>query len=869
MPPISKTQLENAALDAQTLEGVINNGPTPGIVATRLGRNIRTLSKVIEDLAATEVGDSAIATLNTRIRGVNFGVICPLVGASSPSTPNYVVASISDNFSTADWILANGSMVSITAPDSVENNNGVFLTIGSVSASSEIFASTGRRLNAGEWVAGRTYILQRRGNNANWRIVTGDVTTEEIRDGRVFYASPAESPSGFNVNIFANFVVTVHNGSAAVRFWRLAGAPANGAETDTHKLDANGRWWVKVTDADVTALAADMNSGLVKRVISNTLSPSGLVVPSNAVTLIVHRNNGALGHSIWRSIGAPADGLETDILKQDGSTPARWWLLCDSSETLNSEIANLQAADTALELDINNKINILKDPSARANGSFAIITGPKNDGSDDILRVGKNGLIFNREGGDTGNGGNGGGLYSDGWALAPDGSFTAQAGINGINAVDRFIDRSDGVRLPVALINGVSRKAVIISGYGQSLADVTPMADPLIWQVPPFPYHGFMLDDMNAIDAGNLRGGMMGWQGVAVQRGSRMINASDGLRNCQSHGAAAFSRLIHWDGKNRRVGLIRSSAWGGNRLRGTTAGTGIWRDSAGNYTQSWINWQGDIEQSYDLLTSAGYEVDAVYILFHHQQADWETPYASYLADFLAMKSEKEALIAAAHPGLKVHWFCGQAGGSGYRTGSYLGGKWQSRLAIVDACKPANGGNNITMVMPEYWARTGVERNGTANTNVIHIQHADRPLWGEHIAHAIHSVENGRSWNCPVMSSASVSGNRVIVNFASEWPLTIDKTFCKVRNDCGFTVNEGAIVISNVTQTGQRQFTLQCATSPAGTSVEYAWRQQDANDTVDDWVISTGAIREAWEAPSLFDPFGRKVIRPALAYRLSL
>ena len=120
-----------------------------------------------------------------------------------------------------------------------------------------------------------------------------------------------------------------------------------------------------------------------------------------------------------------------------------------------------------------------------------------------------------------------------------------------------------------------------------------------------------------------------------------------------------------------------------------------------------------------------------------------------------------------------------------------------------------------------------------------------------------------------MATASVSGNNVTVNFRSEWPLLIDKTFCKVRNDCGFTVNGGAIAVNSVTQTGQRQFRLACASNPAGTSVEYAWREQDANDIADDWAISTGAIREAWEAPSLFDPFGRKVIRPALAYRLSL
>lgn len=464
----------------------------------------------------------------------------------------------------------------------------------------------------------------------------------------------------------------------------------------------------------------------------------------------------------------------------------------------------------------------------------------------------------------------GGGLTSNGWATAPDDSFTAQAAQHGLNAVDRFIDRADGVRLPVPLVNGVRRKAIIVSGYGQSLADVTVMADPLVWDTPPYPHHAFMLDDMNSIASGNLRGGMNGWSGVAVQRGTRMINASEAARLCQSHGSAAFARLAVWGGDYRRVAMIRSSAWGGNRIIGTTPDTGIHMGSTGIHTQSWINWTGDISQSHQFLTEAGYDVEAIYILFHHQQADWQTSRADYLAQFLAMKADRDSLIAAEFPGMKVHWFCGQAGGSGYRTGSYEGGLWPSRLAIVDACKPENGGDNITMVMPEYWARTGAERGVTENTAVIHVRHDDRPLWGEHIAHAIHAVEQGRPWNCPEMQTASVVGNDVVIDFKSEWPILIDPTFCKVRPDMGFTVAEGAIAVTAVQQTGQRQITITCASDPTGRTVEYAYRQQVPSDLPrDENLISTGAVRDAWVSPSLFDPYGRRVLRPALAGQLTL
>ena len=65
-----------------------------------------------------------------------------------------------------------------------------------------------------------------------------------------------------------------------------------------------------------------------------------------------------------------------------------------------------------------------------------------------------------------------------------------------------------------------------------------------------------------------------------------------------------------------------------------------------------------------------------------------------------------------------------------------------------------------------------------------------------------------------------------------------------------------------------QITLTCGAAPTG-SVEYAWRQQDGQDVADEWPISTGAIRDAWSAQSLFDPAGRPLVRAALAYQLPL
>lgn len=458
----------------------------------------------------------------------------------------------------------------------------------------------------------------------------------------------------------------------------------------------------------------------------------------------------------------------------------------------------------------------------------------------------------------------GGGLTADGWATAPDGTFTAQAGQHGVLAVDRFEDRGDGVRVPVVLINSVTRKAIIISVYGQSNANVTRLGDDLLWGTPPLPYNAFMLDDMNAFGSATHRGGMMGWQGTAVQRGTRMINASEALRGTQDYASVAFARLTMWDGSIRRAGLIRSSAWGGNALIGSTETTGIWKGSTGLYTQSWHNWTGDIQQAHDLLTAEGYEVEAVYICFTHQEEDWQTPRAQYLSDFLGMKADREALIEAAWPGMKVHWFVDQASGSGLRTPKYMGGAWPDRMSIYDATLPANGGDNITMVMPRYWLTFGYTLGGALED--IHHSYRSRVWQGEMYGHAMRAIELGQDWRCPVMTSATVSGNDVIVDFDSIEPLVIDPTFCKVRPDMGFVVGNGAVV-SGVRLTGQRQVTVSCATAPA-TNISYAYRQQDGSDVADIWPISTGAIRDAWEAPSIFDP-GKKLVRAALGFQLTL
>lgn len=440
-----------------------------------------------------------------------------------------------------------------------------------------------------------------------------------------------------------------------------------------------------------------------------------------------------------------------------------------------------------------------------------------------------------------------------------------QAGKDGILAVDTF-RRSSGVgawKVPTAMVEGQRRKAIIISVYGQSNADVSSLDDPYVWTTPPMPNHVLMLDDVSA-----ARGGLKGWQGVAVPAArSGLIPARENAptQGVQSYATAAAARLNALMGHPFRAFAVRSSAWGGQKIVGDAVAQGLWRDSAGAYTQSWLNWTRDIADCKAGLEECGFEVEAVHICFTHQEADWQTPRATYASQFASMKAEREALLASALPGVPVRWFVDQASGSGLRSPTYLGGLWPSRLAITDAVLAAS---NVTMVMPRYGLRFG--RAGGVREDIHHAYY-DRILQGEVYGHAMREIMAGRPWDCPRAISAEISGNEVRVNFASLKPLVIDPAFCKVRPDMGFQLSAGGATIpaSNVWLSGQRQVTVAFPAPPGpGQFICYAYRQQDASDVADEWPIATGAVRDAWEAPSLFLP-GERLLRPALASEIQM
>lgn len=652
-----------------------------------------------------------------------------------------------------------------------------------------------------------------------------------------------------------------------------------GAAVDDPLFESNPSWGVisrfDVATETATRIAAIDGTGVIPLNVTGG-TPDALVaqIPSNIATaaftggkffrLIVEATNTVADPTI--TVGTTTRRLrdsDLSILQPGQLRPGVYILETYGSQFIrmvSKPISDSEffAATQGAQIYVDQRLTIVEDAPMLSDGSRSLM----QFGGRDILRMTPNGPRLAGQA-------TGSQAPSGAWAPAENAlgqiEFTAQAARRGISAVDRFRE-SGGRRYPTALINGVTRKAIIVSVYGQSNADVTEMNDPLIWNAPPMPNHVLMLNDVSG-----ARGGLRGWMGVAAPASSFLIPAREDAvyisstdSRVQSYATAAASLLNHLRGDPFNVFAVRSHAVGGHPLVGSNTTTGIWKNSEGNYLAQWTNWTQDVRNMRDSLIALGYEIEAVHICFTHQEADWQTARQLYVTQFQGMKAEREAILAADLPGVPVRWFVDQASGSGLRSGSYNGGAWQSRLAIVDIAESAQY-TNVTMAMPRYTMPFGF--NG-GNLEDIHHSHYSRILQGEAYGHAMREIMAGRQWRCPRMVSASVAANVITVNFNSLLPIKIDPTFCKVRPDMGFKIGDGSIAVQSVTQVGQRQIAIQCSASPAGQLLAYAWRSQDAQDVSDEWPIATGAIRDAWEAPSLFLP-GERILRPALGYTLQL
>lgn len=72
MPVITKVQIDNASLDADSFDKVVN---TDSIVTTRLGTVLRSTRRIAFELATITEGASLAASVNTRIMNLQNLII--------------------------------------------------------------------------------------------------------------------------------------------------------------------------------------------------------------------------------------------------------------------------------------------------------------------------------------------------------------------------------------------------------------------------------------------------------------------------------------------------------------------------------------------------------------------------------------------------------------------------------------------------------------------------------------------------------------------------------------------------------------------------------------------------------------------------
>lgn len=164
MAVVTKQELEDASVDAQTLEDVINGAPDingTGLVTSRLGQVIKTVSKSIQDLNTVGVVTSAISALEVELGAPASSLVIETNG--NVKVPNGLNATTTLVLKTAgtervrvdaDGLKFNGDTAAANALDDYEEGVWTPVISGAVSAPTGISYSqqVGRYTKVGNLV---------------------------------------------------------------------------------------------------------------------------------------------------------------------------------------------------------------------------------------------------------------------------------------------------------------------------------------------------------------------------------------------------------------------------------------------------------------------------------------------------------------------------------------------------------------------------------------------------------------------------------------------------------------------------------------------------------------------------------------------
>lgn len=141
MGVITRQQLENASLDAATLESVINGSASlngTGLVTSRLGTSLKTLAKIVAELSVLDIGSSAAALINQRITDLQEELEAKLtlspafsrVNFSSAGSTGAIIGDFPGAWTSGDWTIEFKTLFTTTADQVfIHRNSGVNLNL--------------------------------------------------------------------------------------------------------------------------------------------------------------------------------------------------------------------------------------------------------------------------------------------------------------------------------------------------------------------------------------------------------------------------------------------------------------------------------------------------------------------------------------------------------------------------------------------------------------------------------------------------------------------------------------------------------------------------------------------------------------------
>lgn len=181
MAIVTRQELEDASVDAATLETVVNGPATPGTLTSRTGTPLKTLAKIIDDLSQQDISASVLKSVTTKVTTLDN-----ILGLLSSGMPTGAVGI---------WFMKNYDPTYKTVPNLVTADGSInvlkLITRHPRGVFESYTAGSGGWLSLGGLTITERYANGRDGYQLATRAVFGAANTASIR-----YAASFTLPAG-------------------------------------------------------------------------------------------------------------------------------------------------------------------------------------------------------------------------------------------------------------------------------------------------------------------------------------------------------------------------------------------------------------------------------------------------------------------------------------------------------------------------------------------------------------------------------------------------------------------------------------------------------------------------------------------------